>query len=937
MERLPALALDSIDGISDQWTSGTVNAAAVNEKRLGPKHPYVGINLNNLARVLRVRNRFDEAEDVFERSIAILGKAGPKHARAFNAALVDFAYLYQFQNRLTDAERIYREALVIAERRGKEDPTQLANNLNNLAQVLRRLDRFDETEALYRRAVSLLEGRLGPDHPRLVVALNNLARLYWWQNRFEDADAVYARALDIARRKMPPDSTRRAVVLHNYSEVFSATERHAEAERMAVRALAIREDKLGRVDYRTGQTLNRLGEIYRDQERYGEARDMFRRGLRVWEEVLGPDHFEVALVLTNLGRASVVLGDHEEAARYYRRAGDIRLASFGADHPLLAESRTALARTLTGIGRYGEAMDHIRQGVDTVRGQVNRLLTRRQSGDVRSGARLRDVATTFVAVADAIAGGRPDGELLGETFETAQLVHATSTATALANMAARFGSGADRLAELVRRRQDKLGELGRLDQHLLEGLARESGRRNPQAETDLRRRMTALSAELKGLDETLTDDFPAYAELSSPAPVSLADVQSLLDAKEALLVYLVADNETYLWVVRHDRAAFHRIVISADDLEDVVAELRIGLDPSTVARLEEMPAFDVGLAHRFYKTILAPAEPLLEDAEHVMLVKDRALYAMAFGTLVREPPTPGLVGVDLYRNTSWLASRFATTVLPSVSSLRALRRFAREAGSEQPFIGIGEPKLEGPAGRTRRVSFASIYRRKKATVDLAALRNLPPLPETAVELRSMADTLGSPLDSVILREQATETNVKKLNLSDVRIVAFATHAAIAGELSGVAEPALVLTPPERASPLDDGLLTSSEVAQLKMNADWVVLSACNTAAGDGSPDAAGLSGLAKSFFYAGSRALLVSHWPVVSDAAAKLTSRAFWELSLDPTLGRSEAVRRAGLAVMSDVDNPRYAHPVYWAPFFVVGEGDIDRTQDYAVREPGEN
>src|SRR5580692_7939131 len=158
--------------------------------------------------------------------------------------------------------------------------------------------------------------------------------------------------------------------------------------------------------------------------------------------------------------------------------------------------------------------------------------------------------------------------------------------------------------------------------------------------------------------------------------------------------------------------------------------------------------------------------------------------------------------------------------------------------------------------------------------------------------------------------------------SRARVVHFATHGLIAGELKGLAEPALVLTPPAdgtEASALeqDDGLLTASEVAALKLNADWVVLSGCNTAAGEGNAEA--LSGLARAFFYAGARALLVSHWPVNSAAAVKLTTRAFTALEQHPDIGRAEALRRAMLATIAE--GGQQAHPSYWAPFVVVGEG----------------
>jgi CHAT domain-containing protein len=170
----------------------------------------------------------------------------------------------------------------------------------------------------------------------------------------------------------------------------------------------------------------------------------------------------------------------------------------------------------------------------------------------------------------------------------------------------------------------------------------------------------------------------------------------------------------------------------------------------------------------------------------------------------------------------------------------------------------------------------------------------------------------------------TETALKKAPLNRYRVVHFATHGLLAGETATLAEaraePALVMSPPNTATEEDDGLLTASEVAGLKLDADWVVMSACNTASG-GEPGAEALSGLAKAFFYAGARALLVSHWPVDSYAATMLTSRTFAEMRKEKGIGRSEAFRRAMLALLSDAKRPWAAHPSVWAPFVVVGEG----------------
>ena len=138
----------------------------------------------------------------------------------------------------------------------------------------------------------------------------------------------------------------------------------------------------------------------------------------------------------------------------------------------------------------------------------------------------------------------------------------------------------------------------------------------------------------------------------------------------------------------------------------------------------------------------------------------------------------------------------------------------------------------------------------------------------------------------------------------------------------LAEPAIVLTPtkdgtPAKALDHDDGLLTASEVTTLKLDADWIILSACNTAAG-GAKAAEALSGLARAFFYAGTRALLVSHWQVYSQAAVDLVSETF-TLQRIKKLGRAQALRQAMLAPISRGNFS--AHPAYWAPFVIVGEG----------------
>jgi CHAT domain-containing protein len=180
---------------------------------------------------------------------------------------------------------------------------------------------------------------------------------------------------------------------------------------------------------------------------------------------------------------------------------------------------------------------------------------------------------------------------------------------------------------------------------------------------------------------------------------------------------------------------------------------------------------------------------------------------------------------------------------------------------------------------------------------------------------------------IFLGARATEREVKRLSrsgeLGRYRIIHFATHGALAGQVKGNAEPGLLLTPPDAPTDEDDGYLTASEIAALKLDADWVILSACNTAAG-GAEGAEALSGLARAFIYAQTRALLVSHWAVNSDATVKLITGAMSRLAADKPMGRAEAIQRSMLTLI-DRGEPREAHPSIWAPFVAVGEGGAGR------------
>ncbi len=304
-----------------------------------------------------------------------------------------------------------------------------------------------------------------------------------------------------------------------------------------------------------------------------------------------------------------------------------------------------------------------------------------------------------------------------------------------------------------------------------------------------------------------------------------------------------------------------------------------------------------------------------------------------------------------YRNVPWLARTHAVTVVPSVSALITLQRLPEGSPNRDRLIGFGDPyfspqeaaeaeqEMQTPvqvasvgadAGAvTRGVPLKLRASPHTEDVDSAELAQLPRLPDTRLELTAVAKALDvDPGKALYLGKAANEQNVETMDLAHYRIVAFATHGLVPGDLDGLTQPALALTAPEVAGVKGNGLLTMEKILALKLDADWVVLSACNTAAGAGA-GAEAASGLGSAFFYAGTRALLVTNWSVHSASARELISDLFRRQAADPALSRAEALRRAMMGLLDhagytdDKGNMlfSYAHPLFWAPYTLIGDG----------------
>lgn len=414
------------------------------------------------------------------------------------------------------------------------------------------------------------------------------------------------------------------------------------------------------------------------------------------------------------------------------------------------------------------------------------------------------------------------------------------------------------------------------------------------------------------------------APKSALSELSVAEVQGLLRDDEALLVHLIGDDEGFVWVVTRTGAGWSQIPIDNAYLEEAIATLRLALEPpgqsGTAASSETgRAAFSLTLAHELYTRLIAPVEGALAGKRHLIVVPTGLLTGLPFQVLVTQKPDAALDELNGYRKASWLARQYAVSTLPGVAALKSLRA-GRLQPAAFPFLGFGDPDYAHTAAANTRTAhdvLATVSRcsRSKFPTD----GKLQRLPDTAKEIQDVAKTFDAADSEVMLGDAASEARIRSMHeagaLFNYRVLYFATHGLVTGELNGLLEPALALT----ASQGNDGLFTATEITQLQLNADLVVLSACNTSSAR-RPGEETLSGLARAFLYAGARALLVSHWQADSFAASELMTHMFRHLAATPEIGRAEALRQAMLAIVDQGDIVG-AHPSYWAPFVVVGEG----------------
>jgi CHAT domain-containing protein len=795
------------------------------------------------------------------------------------------------------------------------------NELMRAARVYNAGRNSAEAENSYRRALEIQTRIFGASSPGAGEALMALALEVSNQGRFEESANLFRRAEPIIERS--PNAMDRAR-LAAYQALDAANQgRYRDALRYAHEASALRRTKVeaaqpgmdgiggaeptvvSRGELAHSLSIEAAMALRLDEMATAEA--TAEEALQIISETPGLPPWWRANALSMMGQINARRGRFAAAERNYLDALAFRQRLFGDTAPT-ALSNLALGRLYADEELYPQSVRAYRAAFA--------ILERDRAA--RSEFSFDQLAP-FLKAASGLAERSVEERagLEAEMLRAVQLAGAGVSDQTIARASARLAAADPAVAELVRqlqtaqRRQDS----ARID--LANETAKPDEERGSIREAALVQEVVTASASAEQLQEELAKAFPAYSKLANPGPAELDELRAQLQPGEAIIAFTFGREQAYGILVTGDRFVVHKLDLTEATLATAVGELRRAFVP----RLGTVPEFDLRDSYALYRQLLGPFEAALGGIDHLVVVPGGALASLPLGILVTSNPASGRD----YAHASWLIRRVALSQVPSMRAFISLRAAGPgRARPAHPFLGFGNPTFAGTGpqadGKPSALVALAQQCRDNGPVPAEMLRALAPLPETAGEVNTVARLLGAGGNSVFLGREATETRLRELPLDQYDVLYFATHGLLPGELRCQAEPGLALSPPgvTATSKEADGLLDATEIASLTLNADLVVLSACNTASGGGRFGGEALSGLAEAFFYAGARALLASHWEVPSSATVRLMTGLFERAGPGLTHGTAESLRQSQLALL---DQPATAHPFFWAAFTVIGDG----------------
>ena len=793
------------------------------------------------------------------------------------------------------AERAYRAALALQQKAlGANDPGT-AVPLMLVALQVSNEGRTAEADDGFARAAKLVPGASDPTaQPRLwhYQALNDIN-----ENKPADALPLLAKAEAGYAAVLP------AELLAN--RPAPVQQPLAISRRSGGAAVAASDNVLLEPEQQTAlvgviETRRYEAIVLRELGRPDEAKAMIRsaealsasRGLRQRD------------LTARLSRTASLIDDRAETGSGYggiqRASRDFAIAQPGT-RPLAQTELLQAAQDLRA-GSVGNALDLCRRATALLR-------------ELKTATSVALMAPCLSAYA-AVARDRPAERqaLWGEMFESSQVVQGGITIEQIAQASARLIETAKdaRVGDAIRRQQDASVTLADLQQQADALSEQGPGRRGAPAPEELRKQVEAARATLADADAALQVAAPNYGQLVQEV-VSAGDVLKALAPGEAFVSVSLNEAGGWVFLLRDGQVTVAPTVGGTAEIGALVQRVRSTVEPAG----DTPPPFDIAAAQALYTDTLGQAGGQagagLEGIDSVVVAPTGPLLSLPFSLLLTGPASQSSLAAA-----PWLVRQVAVSHVPAAANFVSLRKAAASARAGRPWYGFGDfrPVTLGQAER--------IFPSGVCEDSAKLFAGLPPLPFARRELEAARLLLGGSAADELEGVAFNAPQVLKEDLRPYRILHFATHALLPSDLRCQTEPAIVTSDPPGAVSARGALLTSSDVMTMQLDADVVILSACNSGGPNGASSGESLSGLARAFFYAGARALMVTHWSVNDQATALLVAGTMQRIRQGDRLGAAGALRGAQLSMLDDAGKrlpAAIAHPFYWAPFALVGEG----------------
>jgi len=900
--------------------------------------------LNNLGFFYNETGQYLKSEKLFLELVEILKETTGEWDDSYAQVLNNLAFVYQKMGKYDLVEPIYFQVKDIWNNISGDTTVDYAASLNNIAGLYQMMENYEQAEPLYLEALAIKEKVLGNEHFEYARALNNLAGLYELKGQSRLAAPLFLQTAEIRKKIFGDKHPIYAQSLNNLAFSYNKTGKNLEAEKLYLQALSIRRESLGKQHPSYASALNNLATLYIEMKKYRAAELMLSEALIIWEKSFGKGHFNYVRCLNTLAVLYKEVNDLDKAFAYNLSSIAYNAVSFEETFPTLFDLKESITEldesfdnfepsrccgetqsigflklaslefnnqlamsssciTLSHItkAQYLElvkkesksspkAKDKLVQHYNVCKAamKINETIRNSFSGD-KGKLRVLKENGLFVELGIGAAFDFGEPTTFAEAFSFAEQNKSMLLADAVkGNRARNLGDLPDSLVLKEIALQQKKD---RLKKQKIEA-------KSPEAKALVVVAENELNIEINSFLKSLKNKYPQYHALKYESIIATAkDIQNLLDEQSILIEYFIADRITYLFAVTKTKVALHPINITKKYLGIRIKELRNALSDYKYIVKNKNKSYEqyTQTAHWFFKEMLAPA---LEDTtlENLIIIADGELGHLPFEAFLVEQATQKL---SSYRDLHYLINDFNVSYNYSATLWKESNdaHFLSHNNNHQMLAcASAYPDLDKDSFLFRP---AHVFNQRQ---------RLNPLPNAQNEVAE----LSKYFQGDFLQNDSTNEAFFKENASKYGIIHLAMHGILHKRVPMLSSLAFT----ENGDSTEDNFLQAYEISRLKLNADLVVLSACETGYGK-FEQGEGIISLARSFMYAGTPSLVVSLWQV-NDLSTAIIMQHFYQYLADG-LSKDVALRQAKLDYLK-LANGLMAHPAFWSPFIQLGD-----------------